>query len=67
MSVSDVISILSSLDSGKATGCDELSLRFLKACPAEMGELKGFQLVPFQTPGNVLLLLLYKNQKTIMN
>lgn len=29
VSVSDVISILSSLDSGKATGCDELSLRFL--------------------------------------
>ena len=27
------------LDSGKATGCDELSLRFLKACPAEMGGL----------------------------
>jgi len=37
--VSDVISILSSLDSGKATGCHELSLRSLKACPAEMGRL----------------------------
>ena len=39
MPVSDVISILSSLDSGKATGCDELPLRYLKACPAEMGRL----------------------------
>ena len=37
--VSDVISILSSLDSGKATGSDELPLRFLKACPAVMGRL----------------------------
>ena len=39
VSMSDVISILSGLDSGKATVCDELSLRFLKACPAEMGGL----------------------------
>ena len=36
--VSDVISIFS-LDFGKATGCDEFPLRFLKACPAEMGRL----------------------------
>ena len=39
VSVNDVVSILNSLDSKKATGCDELPLRFLKACPAEMGKL----------------------------
>lgn len=39
VSVDDVVSILNTLDSKKATGCDELPLRFLKACPTEMGSL----------------------------
>ena len=37
--VSDVVSILNSLDSTKATGCDGLPVRFLKACPSAMGRL----------------------------
>ena len=37
--VDTVISILTSLDSAKATGYDGLSVRFLKACPHAMAKL----------------------------
>ena len=35
----DIIFILNNLDSAKATGSDELPVRFLKACPLAMGRL----------------------------
>ena len=37
--VDEVVSILTSLDSTKATGCDGLSVRFLKVYPLAMGRL----------------------------
>ena len=37
--VDEVASILTSLDSTRATGCDELSVRFIKACPLAMARL----------------------------
>ena len=37
--VDEVASILISLDSTKATGCDDLSVRFIKACPYAMARL----------------------------
>ena len=37
--VDEVVSILTSLDSARATGCDELSVRFIKACPLAMARL----------------------------
>ena len=35
----EVASILTSLDSNRATGCDGLSVRFIKACPLAMAGL----------------------------
>ena len=35
----EVASILTSLDSNRATGCDGLSVRFIKACPLAMARL----------------------------
>ena len=37
--VDKVASILTSLDSTKATGCDKLSVKFIKACPLAMARL----------------------------
>ena len=37
--VDDTVSVLSNLDSAKATGCDGLPVKFLKACPLAMGRL----------------------------
>jgi len=37
--VDDAVSVLSSLDCAKATGCDGLSVKILKACPLGMGRL----------------------------
>ena len=37
--VDEVASILTSLDSTRATGCDELSVKFIKACPLAMARL----------------------------
>ena len=37
--VDEAASILTSLDSTRATGCDELSVRFIKACPLAMARL----------------------------
>ena len=34
-----VASVLTSLDSSRATGCDGLSVRFIKACPLAMAGL----------------------------
>lgn len=39
VSVNDVVSILNNFDSKKTTGCDQLLLWLVKACPAEMGKL----------------------------
>ena len=37
--VDEVASILTSFDSNRATGCDGLSVRFIKACPLAMARL----------------------------
>ena len=37
--VDEVASILTSLDCTRATGCDELSVKFIKACPLAMARL----------------------------
>ena len=34
-----VVSILTNLDSAKATGCDDLSVRFIEACPLAIAKL----------------------------
>ena len=34
-----VVSILTNLDSAKATGCDDLSVRFIEVCPLAMAKL----------------------------
>ena len=39
VAVDEVVGILSNLDSARATGCDELSVRFIKACPLAMAKL----------------------------
>ena len=54
----DTVSVLSNVDSAKATGCDGLPVKFLKACPLAVGRLltiRVFHLIVFLTFGNMLL------------
>ena len=63
-----VVSILTNLDSAKATGCDDLSVRFIEACPLAMAKLltrvinKSISSCTFPiVTGNMLFLLQFQN------
>lgn len=70
VSESTVISIISSLDTKKASGADSISTRFIKAEPSSLGMLVIRLVLPlgfFLIYGSVQWLLQFRNLGTVLS